>query len=247
MSFTAKVEKTPTAVAAAAAVSQSTQGRRPQGSTTQRMLARLPDVRSELEREGNIASQVTERWICKQKDCKQYGHVCWWGVRDNFEYHLQVQGTHLQVWCSGIERGDLTAGDPGPSLIQQITRHHARRTAGVGAAKASLVAVTPSTPASTHFSFTFNGVGSSGGIIKHAADPSADSSPVRLPLTQSSAVDLREVFLDWCKKDHSRSKELLEAEDAQTPSDSNLSSAGTETGMHRHSVSPPRPPAGDED
>jgi hypothetical protein len=40
---------------------------------------------------------------------------------------------------------------------------------------------------------------------------------------------------------------MLKAEDAQTPSDSNLSSAGTETGMHRHSVSPPRPPAGDED
>jgi hypothetical protein len=31
----------------------------------------------------------------------------------------------------------------------------------------------------------------------------------------------------------------LKAEDAQTPSDSNLSSAGTETGMYRHSVSPP--------
>jgi hypothetical protein len=40
---------------------------------------------------------------------------------------------------------------------------------------------------------------------------------------------------------------MLKAEDAQTPSDSNLSSTGTETGMHRHSVSPPRPPAGDED
>jgi hypothetical protein len=40
---------------------------------------------------------------------------------------------------------------------------------------------------------------------------------------------------------------VLKAEDAQTPSDSNPSSAGTETGMRRHSVSPPRPPAGDED
>jgi hypothetical protein len=73
------------------------------------------------------------------------------GVR-TFEYHLPVQGTHPQAWCSGIERGDLTADDPGPSLIQQITRHHARRTAGAGAAKASLAAVAPSTPASTHFS-----------------------------------------------------------------------------------------------
>jgi hypothetical protein len=40
---------------------------------------------------------------------------------------------------------------------------------------------------------------------------------------------------------------LLKAEDAQTPSDSNLSSAGTETGMHRYSVLPPRPPIGDDD
>jgi hypothetical protein len=79
MSFTGKVEKTPTAVtvaAAAAAVSQPVRGRRPHRSTTQRMLAWLLDVCSELESEGNIASQITERWICKQKDCKQYGHVC---------------------------------------------------------------------------------------------------------------------------------------------------------------------------
>lgn len=202
MSFTAHLEKTPAALALAA--SQSTQSRRSQGSTTQRMLARLPDVRSELESEGNMASKITEEWICKQGECKRYGQLCWWGVKDTKEYHMAIQGVHLAAWCAAIERGERDEKDLGPSLIQQMTRHHARSLVGAAKAPASMV---PPTPAGTHFSFAFNGAGSNSSAIEQSAIRPVASSPIQMPTTQSSAIELREEFLRWCYNESSWASE----------------------------------------
>jgi hypothetical protein len=159
------------------------------------MLARLPDRRSEQESEGNMAAQITERWICKQPDCRGYGFVCYWAVRDNPEYHLPVKGTHLTAWSAAIDRGEITAEQPSPSLIQQMQQAANRSKV----TKKDTIAA-PTTPAGTHFSFAFNRSGTSSGSVVGAAPtpPMSGSSPLRMPVTQSSAVDLREEFIRWC-------------------------------------------------
>jgi hypothetical protein len=162
------------------------------------MLARVPDVRSELESEGNVTAKITENWICKIDQCNNYGHLCFWGVRDRPEYHLPVHGVHLQAWATAIDRGELTPDDPGQSILQQMMKHHARRSVST---KKSPAAALPSAPASTHFSFAFTDQGNSSSAMEASAARPAVSSPLRMPLTQSSAVELREEFLRWCKDD----------------------------------------------
>jgi hypothetical protein len=211
MSYTARVELTPTALAASQF--SQTPARRSGGSTTQRMLNRLPDTNSELESEGNYAARITARWICKLRDCRNYGKVCWWGIKDTVENHTPVQGVHMEAWQAACGREELTEESPGDSLTQQMIRHHNRKIAQGGGA--SRAAATPAAaPAGTHFSFAFNGAASHGSVVEQRATASV-SSPILMPSTQSSAVELREEFMEWLFKESSWRSEHRRLEQMQ--------------------------------
>jgi hypothetical protein len=73
MSFTAHVVLT--------AASQSTQQSQARGhggrnTVTNRMLAQVAGDRSQMESDGNLASQITEQWTCNQADCLNYDFNC---------------------------------------------------------------------------------------------------------------------------------------------------------------------------
>lgn len=73
--------------------------------------------RSQMESDGNLASQITEQWTCNQAECLNYGFNCWWSVRDTKEFHLLAKGVHLLAWSASIDRGEATAETPTPSLM----------------------------------------------------------------------------------------------------------------------------------
>ncbi|OQN96356.1 hypothetical protein B0A48_17608 [Cryoendolithus antarcticus] len=52
----------------------ATQGRR---SATNNQMAMISTQREQLEGQGNLAVDITERWICKVKNCDNYSHLCY--------------------------------------------------------------------------------------------------------------------------------------------------------------------------
>ncbi|KAK6440728.1 hypothetical protein LTR95_003044 [Oleoguttula sp. CCFEE 5521] len=158
---------------AATAPPAASQGRR---SATNDQRAMLSTQREQLEGQGNLAVDITERWICKVKNCDNYSHLCYWG------------------WAQGIRDGTLTVDAPSGGMIQQMESEHRRNAVRNGGKESSnkAVAQTPS----THFSFAFDS--DKKVVARPVANEAPTSSPVRMPASQSSSIELREQFFAWC-------------------------------------------------
>ena len=104
-------------VGAAVASSQSQASQKKKGSATQQMVDELDLVQDDLEASGNFTGQITERWICKLRDCRRYSKLCYWGVRDEERYHLPISAQLLSSWSKGIVKKKLTSDAPSPAMV----------------------------------------------------------------------------------------------------------------------------------
>ncbi|OQN95442.1 hypothetical protein B0A48_18550 [Cryoendolithus antarcticus] len=162
-------------------------------SATNNQMAVVGAQREVMLSEGNLAPSITERWVCKVKSCYNFGHLCYWGIRDQREHYLPIYGAILTGWAQGIADSMLTADAPSGSLIQQMEQHKRRSLVKNGGRKESNNAVAP--VSATHFSFAFD---SNRKMVPTGSAQAPTSSPVHMPLSQSSSIELRAEFFEWC-------------------------------------------------
>jgi hypothetical protein len=112
-----------------------------------------------------------------------------------------VKGVHLLAWSASIDRGEATAETPTPSLMHQLMRAHNRSKV----MKTQLPVVqTPSSGAPSQYIQFYSGgsSGGGGGIVQGHSNPFArHSSPLQMPSTQSSAIELLKEFMTWLFQD----------------------------------------------
>jgi hypothetical protein len=94
---------------------------RVRSSATSRALAAMASDQETLERIGNYAGAITERWTCSQKACKYYAKgLCFWAVRNDATYHYPIISSVLAAWSEKIRDGELTATEPSLIMLSQM-------------------------------------------------------------------------------------------------------------------------------
>ncbi|KAK6431484.1 hypothetical protein LTR95_012353 [Oleoguttula sp. CCFEE 5521] len=111
------------------------------------------------------------------------------------DYYRTIYAQILTQWAQAIRNGTLTADAPSGGMIEQMESEHRRNKVRNGGKESSTSKAVTQTP-STHFSFAFNS--DKKVVARPVTNEASTSSPVRMPASQSSSIELREQFLKWC-------------------------------------------------
>ncbi|KAK6436474.1 hypothetical protein LTR95_007335 [Oleoguttula sp. CCFEE 5521] len=171
-----------TVTAAQVAASSSTQLSQGRRSATNQQLSVAGAVSDELLGSGNLAEQLTSRWICTVKNCDRYTKLCYWAIHDSRDPHYPLYSQILTSWGTGIRAGTLNVDILPAAMVQQVVidmaRLQVKRQDGGSGKKESFP--------SNGFTFNLNTKGDAS-----VADTAPISSPVRMPSCQSSSIELR--------------------------------------------------------
>lgn len=78
----------------------------------------MPSDHAQHEAPGRRVSLI-ERWPCEIKECRNYGQMCYWTVADEVKDHLPITSIVMQIWLAAIARGECTADQPPPAILEQ--------------------------------------------------------------------------------------------------------------------------------
>lgn len=78
----------------------------------------MPSDYAHHEAPGRRVSLI-ERWPCEIQACRNYGQMCYWTVADEAKDHLPITSIVMQIWLAAIARGECTADQPPPAILEQ--------------------------------------------------------------------------------------------------------------------------------